>query len=65
VCIDAARANVLTSEGEYGWGGLAKTYFFIDPEEELIGIFMTQIFADGPLPTDRAFRTGVYQAIID
>lgn len=30
-------------QGSYFWGGAAGTFFWIDPENELIGIFMTQL----------------------
>ncbi|MQG51382.1 MAG: beta-lactamase family protein [SAR202 cluster bacterium] len=30
------------SKGQYGWGGAASTYFWIDPQVDLICIFMTQ-----------------------
>jgi CubicO group peptidase (beta-lactamase class C family) len=30
------------SGGEYSWGGLAGTRFWVDPQEDLIGIFMVQ-----------------------
>lgn len=63
VCTDVARTQALGSEGEYGWAGLAHTYFFIDPEEEMIGILWTQFF--GTMPTSNQFKTGVYQAVID
>jgi CubicO group peptidase (beta-lactamase class C family) len=50
------------SRGTYGWDGLAGTSFFVDPVEELTGLFFTQI---NPWP-DRLleqFRTLVYQAL--
>lgn len=31
------------SEGDYFWPGAAFTYFFVNPEEEFIGLFMTQL----------------------
>ncbi|MEM7131824.1 MAG: serine hydrolase domain-containing protein [Chloroflexota bacterium] len=51
------------SEGEFGWAGAATTYYWIDPQEEMIGIFMTQYQgADEP---DKRFRQLAYQAIDD
>mgnify|MGYP001222155471 CR=1 FL=1 len=40
--LDPGRSGEISSAGEYNWGGLAGTRFWIDPEEELIGIFMVQ-----------------------
>ena len=52
------------SVGEYGWAGAAKTYYWVDPAEELVGVFMTQ-YMTGVLLPDRDFRSLTYQAIID
>ena len=32
------------SAGTFGWAGAAGTWFFIDPKEELFGLFFTQVF---------------------
>ena len=32
----------ISSEGDYGWGGAAGTRFWIDPKNQVIGIFMVQ-----------------------
>jgi CubicO group peptidase (beta-lactamase class C family) len=32
----------LASPGAYGWGGAAYTRYWVDPVQDLIGIFMTQ-----------------------
>ena len=34
-----------TKIGEHGWGGLAHTYYWVDPQNEIIGLLMTQVFA--------------------
>jgi CubicO group peptidase (beta-lactamase class C family) len=41
--VDAAQNGYPASEGSYFWGGLASTLFWVDPAEELIVIFMTQL----------------------
>lgn len=55
----------LESLGIFGWDGAFYTRFWIDPQEELIGIFMSQV--DGYWDTNYAarFRNLVYQAIVD
>jgi CubicO group peptidase (beta-lactamase class C family) len=55
----------LGSVGEYGWGGAAGTYFFIDPEEELIGILMIQLQPYAHLNLRPEFQNVVNQAIVD
>lgn len=52
------------SVGEYGWAGAAKTYYWVDPQEDLIGVFMTQFMMGGDLP-EQDLRTLTYQAIVD
>lgn len=52
------------SVGEYGWSGAAKTYYWVDPAEELVAVFMSQ-YMTGPELPDRDFRSVVYQAIVD
>ena len=63
VLVDLAESQQFGSVGEYGWSGMAKTYFWIDPKEEMIGIFMTQLF--GETDVREYFRALAYQAIID
>lgn len=42
VILDNGRARSMASDGTYSWGGAAGTRFWIDPEENLIGMFMVQ-----------------------
>lgn len=65
VVLDPARAAVLTSKGEYHWGGAASTAFWIDPAEDLSVIFLTQLLPSGTYPLRRELRALVYQALID
>jgi CubicO group peptidase (beta-lactamase class C family) len=62
---DPGSSGDVLSEGSFAWGGMAHTGFWVDPQEELIGIFMTQILPDAPLPYSDLFVPVVYQAIID
>ncbi len=65
VILDPATANVLDSPGEFAWGGAASTYFWVDPVEELIVIFMTQLLPSSSYPIRRQLKALVYQALID
>jgi CubicO group peptidase (beta-lactamase class C family) len=53
------------SPGKYGWGGFFFTHFVIDPQEQLVGIFMAQLHPTGGLNLDGIFEALAYQAIID
>ncbi|MEH6951150.1 serine hydrolase domain-containing protein [Nitrobacter sp. NHB1] len=60
-----AKTLIAGSPGEYAWGGAATTSFWIDPAEELIAIFMTQVIPSTAYPVRRELRTMVYAAITD
>ena len=64
VMLDVAASGRTGSVGEFGWAGAAKTYFWVDPVEDLVGVFMSQ-YMTGPLNPDATFRNLVYQAIDD
>ena len=42
IVLDSGRAQEISSPGTYSWGGAAGTRFWVDPKENLIGIFMVQ-----------------------
>lgn len=62
---DPVRSKVLSSVGELSWGGAASTAFFIDPAEELIVVFLTQLLPSTTHPLLRSqLRQLVYQALV-
>jgi len=66
VITDPAQAGVVSSKGEYSWGGIANTKFWIDPEEDLVVVFMTQVL--GTPHSDRHrfdLKVATYQALTD
>jgi CubicO group peptidase (beta-lactamase class C family) len=65
VTMNPATTLIPGSPGEYYWGGAATTSFWIDPAEELITIFMTQVLPSSAYPLRRELRTMVYSAITD
>jgi CubicO group peptidase (beta-lactamase class C family) len=65
VTLDPAKTLIPGSPGEYSWGGAATTSFWIDPAEDLIAIFMTQVLPSSAYPLRRELRTMVYAAITD
>jgi CubicO group peptidase (beta-lactamase class C family) len=56
---------VLGSEGEYGWGGAYHTTYWVDPEEELVVVYLTQLIPAQGVDDYSKLRSGIYQAIID
>jgi CubicO group peptidase (beta-lactamase class C family) len=64
VLLDPAATGVTGSVGEYGWAGAAKTYYWVDPVEEIVGVFMSQFMMAVEVP-DQDFRVLAYQALVD
>jgi CubicO group peptidase (beta-lactamase class C family) len=44
VVVSPENAKVRTPEGVYFWGGAASTNFWVDPENEIVGVVMSQVF---------------------
>ncbi|MGZ4718097.1 MAG: serine hydrolase domain-containing protein [Acidimicrobiales bacterium] len=53
------------SKGEFMWGGAASTAFWIDPAEDLIVIFMTQLIPSGTFDFRGQLKSLVYSSIAD
>lgn len=49
---------------QFYWGGVFSTYFFIDPAERLIGLFMTQHLPSSTYPVRAELRDGIGAAIV-
>ena len=58
-------SGALGSAGEYSWGGAAGTRFWIDPEEEMVTLFMVQILPHTGITLGTEFKNLAYQAIVD
>jgi CubicO group peptidase (beta-lactamase class C family) len=65
VVLEAAANKVLRSEGEYSWGGAASTIFWVDPREEIVALFLTQLLPSSTYPIRSQLNQLVQQALID
>ncbi len=65
VTTEPRQLPVMASKGNYGWAGLASTYFRIDPVENMIMIGATQYIPPNGNPLRDDLRTAVYQAIVE
>jgi CubicO group peptidase (beta-lactamase class C family) len=64
VLMDVAQSGAPGSVGEFGWSGAAKTHYWVDPKEQVVGLFMTQSMMSFDLP-ELDLRALAYQAIDD
>jgi CubicO group peptidase (beta-lactamase class C family) len=63
VTIDVARSMMPGSVGEYYWGGMFNTAFFVDPVERISMVFMTQLSPSMIYPIRRELKTMIYAAM--
>jgi CubicO group peptidase (beta-lactamase class C family) len=63
VMIDTGKSLALTGQGEFGWAGAASTYFWVDPNEDMIGVIMAQ-YLGSVLPLADDLRTAAYQMLL-
>jgi CubicO group peptidase (beta-lactamase class C family) len=61
--IDPAATMMPCSKGEFFWGGMYSTAFFVDPVEDIIMIFMTQLMPSSTYPIRREIKTMLYAAM--
>jgi len=66
VITDPGQSGVISSKGEFSWGGAANTKFWIDPEEDLVAILMTS-FLGSPWSDETRFKMKVatYQSLTE
>ncbi len=62
---DLARAQIAGSEGQFAWGGAASTAFWVDPVEDVVVVFMTQLLPSSTYPFRRELQVLVNSAIAD
>ena len=64
IILDPARAQASASIGDYGWGGMASTYFWVSPKDDLVAVYFTQLAPSSALPLRKEMRTLVHQALV-
>ena len=64
IVTDRNPPNILESVGNFSWGGAAATTFWIDPQEELVGLLMTQLL-NNRYPFQQQFKVLAYQALTE
>lgn len=64
VMLDLGRNGRYGSPGAFGWGGAYHTRYWVDPQEKLVALVMTQLLPAGDSDLQTKFRTLVYQALV-
>jgi CubicO group peptidase (beta-lactamase class C family) len=62
---DAGIAPIAGSKGDYTWGGAYGTYFWVDPKEELVAVFMSAAPGEIRVHYRTLLRSLVLQSIAD
>lgn len=65
VIVDDIAMNQPCSVGSFSWGGLASTFFWIDPVEDIIAIQMTQMIPSSSYPIRPQFQQLVYSSLVE
>ncbi|HEY8615518.1 serine hydrolase domain-containing protein [Phenylobacterium sp.] len=65
VVFDPPQTLLPSSKGEFYWGGMASTAFWVDPVEEVTAVFMTQLIPSSTWPIRRELRTLTYAALME
>ena len=63
VLMNPAQKGNVGSVGEFGWSGAASTHVLIDPKEDLVAIYCTQLMG-GDFAIRAEFATLLYQSIV-
>jgi len=53
------------SVGEFGWGGAYHSTYWVDPKEQLVVVYFTQLLPNAGLDDHAKLRALLYQAIVD
>ncbi len=63
VLTQRGKEKDVASVGTYSWGGIFNTYYWVDPEEEMVGVLMTQLFPFFHLDIREQFKRLAYEAV--
>jgi CubicO group peptidase (beta-lactamase class C family) len=64
VVLDPARARCPGSVGDFSWGGMASTFFWVDPVQDLSVVFFTQLSPSSSYPARAELKALVHGALL-
>jgi CubicO group peptidase (beta-lactamase class C family) len=62
--MDPAQTGASGSPGDFGWGGMADTYCWVDPQRQMVAILMQQYLPSLHHAGRKDFRDAVYRALV-
>jgi CubicO group peptidase (beta-lactamase class C family) len=62
---DLGRRGAPGSVDEFGWGGAYHSVYWVDPREELVVVYLTQLIPARAVDDHARLRALVYQAVVD
>ncbi|TMV13447.1 serine hydrolase domain-containing protein [Arenibacterium halophilum] len=65
VVLNPGRVRVPGSEGDFSWGGMASTMFWIDPVLDLTCVFFTQLTPSSSYPCRAELKALVHGALVE
>ena len=65
VMLEPSLSQMMGSPGDFGWGGMASTVFWVDPLEDMTVLFLTQFIPSSFYPLRKELRAVLYQALVD
>ncbi|WP_425046358.1 serine hydrolase domain-containing protein [Primorskyibacter sp. S87] len=65
VLLDPARMRTPGSVGDFSWGGMASTFFWVDRELDLSVVFFTQLSPSSSYPSRSELKALIHGAIIE
>ncbi len=65
VVLNPGRVRVPGSVGDFSWGGMASTYFWLDLQNDLTAVFFTQLSPSSSYPSRAELKALVLAAMIE
>lgn len=65
VVMDKGKRGLPGSVGEYGWGGAYGSTYWVDPKEDLVVVYFTQVRPSSIANDQVMLRALIYQALMD
>ncbi|WP_171129486.1 MULTISPECIES: serine hydrolase [unclassified Ruegeria] len=65
VVLDPGRLQVPAAIGDFSWGGMASTFFWVDRANDMTAVFFTQLSPSSSYPSRAQLRALVQVALVD